>query len=100
MQNILAQVSILDFLVALNSTGMVALVIGGVKIYREQKHHGGAKNTALLNDISGKMNVLMERLDGYDERCDAHRANQAREINGVKDHLATHDVQIFKIVAG
>jgi hypothetical protein len=27
-------------------------------------------------------------------------ANQARELDGVKDRLETHDEQIFKIVAG
>ena len=100
MQNILGQISILDFLVALNSTGMVALVIGGVKIYKAQKNNGGAKTTTLLHDIDGKVSILITRLDESNKRCESHLANQAREMDGVKDHLASHDEQIFKIVAG
>jgi hypothetical protein len=100
MTNLLASISVQDVLTALNSTGMIGLIIGGIKIYKTQKNNGGAKTTALLNDINGKMNVLLTRLDGYEERCKTHMANQARELDGVKDRLETHDEQIFKIVAG
>ncbi len=100
MQNFLASISVLDVLVALNSTGMIGLIVGGIKIYKAQKNNGGAKTTTLLNDINGKVNVVLTRLDGYEKRCEAHMTNQARELDGVKDHLATHDEQIFKIVAG
>jgi hypothetical protein len=100
MTNFLSQISVLDVLVALNSTGMIGLIVGGIKIYKTQKNNGGAKTTALLNDINGKMSVLLTRLDGYEERCKTHMSNQARELDGVKNHLSTHDEQIFKIVAG
>jgi len=100
MTNLLASISVQDVLTALNSTGMIGLIIGGMKIYKTQKNNGGAKTTALLNDINGKMSVLLTRLDGYEERCKTHMQNQARELDNVNEHLSKHDEQIFKIVAG
>jgi hypothetical protein len=79
---------------------MIGLIIGGMKIYKTQKNNGGAKTTALLNDINGKISVLLTRLDGYEERCKTHMLNQSRELDNVNEHLSKHDEQIFRIVTG
>jgi hypothetical protein len=102
--SILGSITLQDILIFINASGLGILGIAGYRVY---KKIGGVKTPGLLNDLSGKLTVMNNKLisidtklDGFNERCENHMATQAREFNGVNDHLGKHDDQIFDLSKG
>jgi hypothetical protein len=101
---ILNSITVQDILIFLNASGLGIIGIAGYRVY---KKIGGVKTPGLLNDLSGKMTVMNDKLikidgklDGQNRLCENHLATQAREMNGIQDHLSRHDEQIFDLSKG
>jgi len=102
--SVLNSITLQDVLIFLNATGLLGLGIAASRVY---KKIGGVKTPGLLNDLSGKMTVMNNRLieidgklDGFNKRCEQHMVHQAREFDFVNKHLCTHDDQIFELSKG
>jgi hypothetical protein len=102
--SVLNSITFQDVLIFVNASGLGFLAIAAFRVY---KKIGGVKTPGLLNDLSGKMTVMNNKLisidgklDGYNERCEQHMASQAREFNAVNSHLGKHDDQIFDLSKG